>query len=413
LTAYGAGKEDSSSGQTKLSRYTIKALAASITGYAVDGFDFLILGFILSAISADLNLTVNQAASLATGTLIGAALGGFVFGVLADRYGRVRVLRWTIIIFAIFTGLCAFAQTYIDLLAYRTLAGMGLGGEFGIGMALATEAAPAEKRARVTSYVGLGWQAGVLAAALVTTLLLPTIGWRGIFAIGILPAALAFVVRRFVGEPQLFLENQTYFSGDFRLSLLIKDWSTIRIGIAIFILCSVQNFGYYGIMIWLPGYLGKQFGYSLTQSSSWVAVVVLGMVIGIWLFGQLADHFGRRPVFFTCQAGAALSVLVYSQLSNPTALLLAGAIMGMFVNGMIGGYGALISELYPTAVRASAQNILFNLGRAVGGFGPLAVGSLASHYSFSISIGLLSSLYVLDLFVTAFLIPERKGYELE
>src|SRR3954468_10994228 len=185
----------------------MKALAASTIGYAMDGFDLLILGFMLRAISADLHLTPAQAGSLVTWTLIGAVVGGLLFGILSAYYGRVRVLTWTILLFAVFTGLCAFAQGYWDLLIYRTIAGLGLGGEFGIGMALVAEAWPPAKRARACSYVALGWQAGVLCAALVTPLLLPAIGWRGMFLVGLVPGVIAFVVRWYVGEPKIFLDK--------------------------------------------------------------------------------------------------------------------------------------------------------------------------------------------------------------
>src|SRR5436305_4640322 len=168
-----------------------KALVASAVGYAMDGFDLLILGFMLRAISADLHLTPPQAGSLITMTLVGAVAGGIGFGILSDYYGRVRVLTWTILLFALFTGLCAFAQGYWDLLVYRTIAGLGLGGEFGIGMALVAEAWPVKQRARACSYVALGWQAGVLCAALVTPLLLPSIGWRGMFVVGLIPGVVA------------------------------------------------------------------------------------------------------------------------------------------------------------------------------------------------------------------------------
>jgi MFS family permease len=172
-----------------------KALFASAIGYAMDGFDLLILGFMLRAISAELGLTPPQAGSLITWTLVGAVVGGILFGILSDYYGRVRVLTWTILLFAVFTGLCAFAQGYWDLLIYRTIAGLGLGGEFGIGMTLVAEAWPAAKRARACSYVALGWQGGVLLAALVTPALLPVIGWRGMFIVGLVPGVIAFIVR--------------------------------------------------------------------------------------------------------------------------------------------------------------------------------------------------------------------------
>jgi MFS family permease len=390
--------------------YARKALAASAIGYAMDGFDFLILGFMMSAIARDLGLGAAAGASLATFTLIGAVIGGFIFGMLADAYGRVRVLSLTILIFAAFTGLSAFAQGYWDLVAYRTIAGLGLGGEFGIGMALVAEAWPASQRARASSYVGLGWQAGVLAAALITPVLLPLIGWRGMFLVGLVPALASFFIRRSVGEPELFVRKK---ATGFPVKLLVKDAATTKISLGLFILCSVQNFGYYGLMIWMPNYLSKQFGFSLTQSAVWTAVTILGMGFGIWLFGELADRIGRRPVFIAYQVGAFVMVLVYSQLTNPTALLIGGAIMGLFVNGMLGGYGALMSELYPTNARATAQNVLFNLGRGVGGFGPVVIASLAGAYSFSAAIALLALIYLIDIVATYFLIPERKGMALE
>ncbi|MFM0357835.1 MFS transporter [Paraburkholderia nemoris] len=395
------------------SGYAGRVLIASVLGYAMDGFDLLILGFMLPVIAADLNLSSAQAGSLVTWTLIGAVAGGLIFGVLSDYFGRVRMLTWTILIFAVFTGLCALAQGYTDLLAYRTIAGIGLGGEFGIGMTLVAEAWPASQRARVSSYVGLGWQLGVLAAALLTPLLLPVIGWRGMFALGLLPAVVSFVVRRRVEEPALFTERVARGMRKLPLKLLVADGRTTRASIGVAILCSVQNFGYYGLMIWLPSYLSKTFGYSLTRSGVWTAVTVLGMACGIWLFGMAADRFGRKPTFLFYQVGAVVMVFVYAHLTTPMALLIGGAAMGVFVNGMIGGYGALISELYPTDARATAQNVLFNVGRAVGGFGPVVVGALAARYSFGAALALLASIYLLDIFATLILIPERRGAELE
>jgi MFS family permease len=369
-----------------------KALWGSALGYAMDGFDLLILGFMLRAISADLHLTATQAASLVTATLVGAVIGGFLFGMLSDHLGRVRVLTWTIVLFAVFTGLCALAQGYWDLLAYRTVAGIGLGGEFGIGMALVAEAWPAAKRARVSSYVGLGWQSGVLAAALVTPLLLPVIGWRGMFLIGIFPAISAYFIRFRLHEPEVFIANKAQNAASaFSLRRLVADTETTKTSLGMIVLCSVQNFGYYGIMIWLPNYLSTQFGYGLTQSALWTAVTIAGMALGIFVFGDVADRFGRRPAFLSYMLGAAVMVVVYSRLVDP---------------------GALMSELYPTSARATAQNVFFNIGRAVAGFGPLAVGALSASYGFSTAIALLALLYLVDIAALLLLVPERRGAEL-
>ncbi|MEW2592237.1 MFS transporter [Micromonospora aurantiaca] len=393
----------------KVSSYGRKAIFASASGYAMDGFDLLILSFSIGAIAADFGISNTAAGSLTSLTLWGAVVGGIVFGIMADRLGRVRVLTWSIMLFAVFTGLCAIAQDYSLLATFRFIAGMGLGGEFGIGMALAAEAWPSRLRARATALVGVGWQFGVLVAALLSPIVIGAWGWRGLFAIGVLPALGAYLIRRRVPEPAHFVARRTTLRESWRW--LVSDRVTSRATIGILVLCAVQNFGYYGIMTWLPSYLSKQFGYSLTKSGLWTAITVVGMACGIFVFGILADRIGRKPTFWLYQSGAIVSVLVYSTLSNSVTLLLGGAIMGFFVNGMLGGLGALMAEVYRTGVRASAENILFNLGRAIAGFAPVTVAFVSSQHGFRFAIAMLASIYVLEM-IAMFLIPERKGVEL-
>ena len=397
----------------RIDAYAWKALAATIVGNAMDGFDMLLLAFMLPAISLTFSLTAAQGGTIVTSTLVGAVIGGLGFGLLSDYFGRVKVMTWSIVIFALFTGACGFASSYSELLVFRAIAGLGLGGEWGIGMALIAEAWPAGKRARATSYVGMGWSAGVMLATVASAALLPLIGWRGMFFIGVTPAAIAFIMRFTLHEPPVFVQKSIAPQQGTRLDAFFKDRETTRASIGIFIFCAVQNFGYFGLLIWMPSYLAKTFGYNLTKSAAWTAATVLGMIFGTWCFGHLADRLGRRPTFLLYQAGAAVMVFIYSQLAEPMSLLIGGAIMGIFVNGMVGGYGALMAEVYPTHVRATASNTHWNLGRVVGGFGPLIIGALATRYSFAGAIAFLALIYVADILATLFLIPELKGRELE
>lgn len=402
------------SGQTaeRPSRYAFTALMASAVGYAMDGFDLLILSFSLTAISKSFGLGTSQAGFIATVTLVGAVLGGVMGGIASDRIGRVKVLSISILVFSVFTAATGLSPSYHFLLLFRFLSGVGLGAEYGVGMTLATEAWPARWRGRAASFVAVGWQAGTLLAAFVGAWALqtPSVGWRGLFVLGAIPALLAFVTRRHVEEPEMF-EAKPRTTNPVRE--LFHDAERTKHSFAVFVLTSVQNFGYYGLMVWLPTNLSRAHGFSVTKSATWTAVTVVGMIIGILVFGTLADRLGRRPAFLAFQLGATLSVIAYSQLHSPLALLVGGAVMGAFVNGMMGGYGALTAELFPTHARGTAQNVLFNAGRGVGGFAPWLVGLVAAGHGFSFAIGLLAAIYILDLLVTLVLVPERRGVELD
>ncbi|UVI37383.1 MFS transporter [Brevibacterium spongiae] len=407
--------------------YRRKALFAAAVGYGLDGFDLLILSFALSGIIASFGLSDVEAGSLSTITLLGAVVGGIVFGALADRHGRIKVLTWTVLIFAVFTGLSAFAQGYWDLAAYRFIAGIGIGGEFGIGMALAAEAVRADQRARATSWVGVGFQLGVFAAALISAPVIALWGWRALFVIGLVPAVYAFFVRCGVDEPEAFVRAQGETPGPSageeagtgagesfaaKIGSLVKDRETAKITFALTVLTTVQNFGYFGVITWLPNYLSSQMGLGVTKGSLWTAVTVMGMLAGILIFGQVADRLGRRPAFWIFQAGAIITILVYSQLGDPTALLAGGFFMGAFANGMLGGHGALLAEMYPTEVRATAQNVIFNIGRAIGGLAPVVIALLAGSLGFGFALALLPAIYVIQ-FLAMFLLPEKRGHALE
>lgn len=417
-------------GVTRKERW--KIMWASIIGYAMDGLDVLILSFAMAAIVSEFGLTLGEGGMIATYTLIGTVLGGYIFGIFADWWGRVHTFSLTIIIFSIFTGACAFADNAVHLDILRFLAGLGLGGEYGIGMTLVSETWPGAKRARATAGVAMGWQAGAVLAAILAAVVLPDYGWRGLFLVGVLPALLAAWARHGIKEPPMWVkrkemkkalqarkdagekltaeeEEQLTEAKKFPLAHLFADKKTTITTIALTIMTSVQNFGYYGIMVWLPMILLKEHGLTTKSMSGWMIVTVIGMIAGIFVFGWLCDRLGRKKPYLLFYVCAAAMVYIYVNLGTPIALLFGGAFLGFFCNGMMAGYGTLLSENYTTDARSTAQNFIFNTGRAVGGFAPVIIGTVAQTNGFNTAFVLLSAVYLAAAVNVLFFVKDTKG----
>lgn len=417
-------------GVTRKERW--KIMWASIIGYAMDGLDVLILSFAMAAIVSEFGLTLGEGGMIATYTLIGTVLGGYIFGIFADWWGRVHTFSLTIIIFSIFTGACAFADNAVHLDILRFLAGLGLGGEYGIGMTLVSETWPGAKRARATAGVAMGWQAGAVLAAILAAVVLPDYGWRGLFLVGVLPALLAAWARHGIKEPPMWVkrkemkkalqarkdagekltaeeEEQLTEAKKFPLAHLFADKKTTITTIALTIMTSVQNFGYYGIMVWLPMILLKEHGLTTKSMSGWMIVTVIGMIAGIFVFGWLCDRLGRKKPYLLFYVCAAAMVYIYVNLGTPIALLFGGAFLGLFCNGMMAGYGTLLSENYTTDARSTAQNFIFNTGRAVGGFAPVIIGTIAQTNGFNTAFVLLSAVYLAAAVNVLFFVKDTKG----
>lgn len=417
-------------GVTRKERW--KIMWASIIGYAMDGLDVLILSFAMAAIVSEFGLTLGEGGMIATYTLIGTVLGGYIFGIFADWWGRVHTFSLTIIIFSIFTGACAFADNAVHLDILRFLAGLGLGGEYGIGMTLVSEIWPGAKRARATAGVAMGWQAGAVLAAILAAVVLPDYGWRGLFLVGVLPALLAAWARHGIKEPPMWVqrkemkkalqarkdagekltaeeEEQLTEAKKFPLAHLFADKKTTITTIALTIMTSVQNFGYYGIMVWLPMILLKEHGLTTKSMSGWMIVTVIGMIAGIFVFGWLCDRLGRKKPYLLFYVCAAAMVYIYVNLGTPIALLFGGAFLGFFCNGMMAGYGTLLSENYTTDARSTAQNFIFNTGRAVGGFAPVIIGTIAQTNGFNTAFVLLSAVYLAAAVNVLFFVKDTKG----
>lgn len=380
--------------------YQKKVLTSSVLGFAVEMIDIMILSFVLTAIIKDFHISSAYGGLVSSITNLGMLLGGVVFGILADKRGRVHVFTYTILIFAIATGLMAFATNIYMVYALRFIAGIGAGGEYGIGMSLVAEAFPKEKHGRMTSYVGIGGQGGSIIAAIAAAIIFPMFGWRVLFLIGIIPVILAFVVRRHLEESPIWLANKNKIKEKEEKVSLKELFSTPKRSVttvSLMIMSTVQIAGYFGLMNWLPSILQKRLGLTVTGSSLWMVSTIIGMSIGMLLFGKIMDKFGAKVSYAIFLAAAAVSVFLYIYASNSVEMLIGGIIVGFFANGMFAGYGALISNLYPTSIRSTANNTIFNIGRAVGGFSPFAIGFFLDHYSLTVAMAFLSVLYVISL----------------
>lgn len=396
-----------------ITTYQKRTLFASTVGYALDGLDMMILGVCFTLIQSTFNLTNTDLGTLTSVTLLGAVLGGILFGTLADKYGRVKVFSWTIIIFSVFTGLCAISPNYESFLVFRFLSGLGLGGEFGIGMTLVSESWPKHKRSRATSIVALGFQLGIILAALTVNFIGEAHGWRWAFAVGVLPALFVAWTRKGLKEPEIWQSLKDQNKNKIAIGKLFKNVKTSSTTVGLTIACAVQNFGFYGIMTWMPTMIATERGLSFKNTMFWTISTTIGMSLGILIFGWLCDKFGRRPSYIVFLLVSAISIWFYFQQTDMVVLILFGSVIGFFVNGMVGGYGALLAEHYPTDARSSAENIIFNVGRGIAGVSQVLIAYLATVYSISYALALLSATYLLSAAAFMFLIPETKGKALE
>ncbi|MGY3188914.1 MFS transporter [Lysinibacillus sp. TE18511] len=384
--------------------YRKKTVVASVAGLTLEGMDIMFISFAMTMIISEFNIDFATGGLISSVTNIGMLLGGIIFGVLADKYGRVKIFTYTILLFAIGTALTGLATNIEQVYIYRFIAGLGAGGEYGIGMALVAEAWPKNKQGRASSYVSVGAQYGVILAALLSAVILPTLGWRALFFVGVVPVIFAFLVRKNLEESPEWLAAQKNKKIDKqhekgKLAQLFETPRTSITTISLIVMATVQIAGYNGLMIWLPSMLQQSQGLSVSSSALWTISTAVGMIIGMLTFGRFMDRFGAKRAFGIFLLASACAVFLYSYATGSVAILIGGAIVGFFSNGMFAGYGALISSFYPVQIRSTATNTIFNFGRAIGGFSPIFVGHILQSYDMTVVMIYLAALYCISFIV--------------
>lgn len=399
-----------------------KALFAAQFGWMLDAMDIMFYAFALVAIQSEFKLTSAQAGAVASLTLLASAFGGIFFGALADRIGRVRTLVLAILAYSVFTALTATAQTLAALLLWRCLVGFGMGGEWSAGSVLVSETWPAEHRGKAIGIMQSGWAIGYILAALISAAVLPRFGWRALFLIGILPAFLVAWIQRHVPEPEIWLKSKGARrdgpQGGPRGSIgVIFRPPLLKKTLTASLLTTCVLFAYWGLFTWMPAFLSRPVaeggaGLSIVKSSAWIVPMQIGAFFGYLLFGFLADRFGRRPTFIAFLVAAALLVPLYGQLARQEIwLFILGPFIGFFGHGYFSVFGAMLAELFPTRVRATAQGLTYNVGRAFSALAPFLIGALSDVYGIGSALGLTAFFFLLGA-VVMFLMPETKGREL-
>jgi MFS family permease len=389
-----------------------RALFAAQLGWMLDAMDFLLFTFAILPIQKEFGLQSSTMGGLTSVALIAGAVGGIAFGRIADRIGRVRAMTISIVIYSLATAGLATSQSLWQLIAWRALVGLGMGGEWSCGSVLVAETWPAEHRGKAMGLMQSGWAIGALLAAAISALVLDRFGWRMLFLFGALPAVAAFFIRRNVEEPAVWRERG---SRESRFTDIFAPAYFRRTILATLVASSVLV-AYWGLTSWLPAFLASPVakggaGLTLTKSALWLIILQLGAFAGYTTFGWIADRFGRRPSFTFFMIAAAIVVPVFAfGARSMITLILVGPLVGYFGHGYFSLFGAMLAELFPTNIRATAQGFCYNAGRIMSAAVPYTIGALASR---QLNLGLaVDALFFAVGGVLIWLLPETRGTEL-
>lgn len=394
-----------------------KSLLAAMSGWMLDSMDFLLFTFAIGAIQEEFGLPSRSMGMLMSVALFAGAAGGLLFGRLADRYGRVRAMTWSILLYSLATGGLATSQSLPALVFWRVLVGLGMGGEWACGAVLVAETWPARHRAKAIGIMQSGWAIGALAAAGLSALVLERYGWRALFVVGLLPSVAAFVIRRHVREPEVW-SGQRAAPGEATGFSTLFSATLVKRTVVASLLASSVLVAYWGLMTWLPSFLATPVekggaGLTITKSALWTVLIQLGAFAGYVSFGWIADRIGRRPAFTLFMAGALVTIPVYAMAaSRVTVLLVVGPLVGYFAHGYFAVFGALLAELYPTAIRATGQGFCYNVGRLASALSPWFIGKAAETGGLGVALGVDALFFGLAA-VLVWLLPETRLLDLE
>ncbi len=392
-----------------------QSLVAGGLGWMLDAMDVMLYSLVLTYLIREFNMDTGTAGFLNSLTLVASAIGGFLFGVLADRIGRTRALMGSILIYSLASAACGFSRSIPELAAFRFLLGLGMGGEWTAAAALIAETWRAEHRGKALGLMQSAYAIGEAIAALVVAVVLPNFGWRAVFFVGVLPALLVFWIRRRVPEPAIWKARKKT-NERVALGPLLRG-KVLRDGVLATAMNACAMFGYWGLFTWIPAYLSLPIakggrGLGLAKTTSFFLVLCGGKWLGYALFGFFADAFGRRKPYFVYLLIAAGLVPIYGLARSPIWLLILGPLVAFFGTGFFSGYAAIASEIFPGKIRAAAMGLSYNIGRGFSAAAPFAVGALAHHYGLGPAFFLQAAAFFIAALLTLTL-PETRAKQLD
>ncbi|NJD09828.1 MAG: MFS transporter [Gemmatimonadetes bacterium] len=397
-------------------------LGMSWAGWLFDFYDLMLFSFLLVPIQKSLGLDAGALSLLLGASLAATAVGGIMFGNLADRFGRRTVLSWTILVYSVGTFLCGFAQGAIWLLVFRVVTGLGVGGEWATGQTLVGETFPARMRARFAAVMQTGAPLGIALAAIVGGFVEPALverfgaewGWRGCFFISVLPALLVLIIRRHMPESDVWLERrqrrQRTETGYLRDLVALP--ALRRVFLLGLVLAITDMSAYWFTYTWMPRYLYDQLGFSMARAGIWMLVTQAGGLLGYLTFGVVADWIGRRIAYTGFSLVWAVGLLAITWFWSTIAVWPALTLVFMFLvgfgTGNFSGYGPIFAEIFPTKVRSTAMGTAFNLARGIQFLTPLVITQVALVYGLGGGIS-LAAFFALFTGAWVWLLPETRG----
>jgi MFS family permease len=388
---------------------------ACFGGFTLDSMDSTIYALMMPVLMTVLALSKSDAGMLGSVSLIGSAIGGWGAGLLADRYGRVRVMQVTVLWVALFTCLAGLCSNFWEFLPVRFLQGIGYGGEAVVGAVLISEAISPALRGRVAASVQSGYAVGYAISLtlmpVVFAWLPEDIAWRAFFAIGLLPAFLIWFIRRLVPESEAFTRASRHpkkmnlreiFGSEHRRVTLIST-----------VLASGIFGGAYIMITWLPTYMRMVLNLPVASTSGYLAVNIIGSLLGPFIYGRISDHISRGKafmLFLICQA-CVVSVYTFAPINMGVTLGL-GLLLGAFQGGLASGLPVAFAELYPTRIRANGAGFCTSFGRGFGSIMPAAVGFASTSIGLPTAMGIFAITSYLIAFLAALCLPNATGVDM-